>query len=128
MMKRYQRICDRVATMSEDELATWRDSVETMTRRLVDLGRDAQKGDLDEIRYVHRQVENIRHDQMDLDDPVLIREIDQLLGEVMELLNNAETESRQVMDEEDRHLRRCQDLGRGAMGLAEKFKKMETRR
>ena len=128
MTNRFERITERIATMSESELETWRDSVETMTKRLFDLAKDAERGDLDEIRYVHRQVEHIRRDQMDLDDPLLSREMDSILGEVMNLLNNAETESRQVMDEENRHLRRCQDLGRDAKGLADKFKRLESRR
>ena len=116
-----------VTGMTEVDQENWEETLSSIVKRLVEMADEAGHGDLGDIGLVEKQVKNVRQEQMNLDDPVLIRELDGLLSEVMKLLNDAETEIRREQDEGHRHLEKCQDFGRDAKGLSIKFKGLEGR-
>lgn len=126
------RLVKRLAGMSEIEVEDWRDAIDTMASRLDDLAgeltekpEEEEWADLDSVARWGKQVER---EQINLDDEVLFREVNVLMGDVARVLNEAEGIRRWWEDERRKRDQRCEKVAREARDLAAKFKAMKGRR
>lgn len=108
---RVSKIASRiVASMSQVEQEDWSDSVENLSSSLSDLSGDLNKGDLSSFRLVEKWFKGIQSLRRNLDDPSLIRSLDEAISETAKVLNGVESEKRRQEDEAHRVLSRCKEL------------------
>lgn len=128
MKTRFERIASRmVQGMTDFEKESWEDQLHLFVGELDTLADEMDETDLGGIGGVERGVAKLRRDQKNLDNPVLDREVDELTGEVMRLLNEAEGESRRHEDEAKRYEGKCKEMGAKARDLMARFKNLEGR-
>ena len=116
------------ASMSSDEVADWKDAITIFVTDLKMFGDNIADGDFSDLNDLVRQMSDVRKEQINLDDEVLDRDVDNGLELVVRMLNEVESERRRWEDEERKHRDRCRDFSRKAKELSAKFKTLEGRK
>lgn len=117
-----------IAGMSEDEVVDWKDAITIFVTDLKMFGDNIADGDFSDLNDLVRQMSDVRKEQINLDDEILDRDVDNGLELVVRMLNEVETERRRWEDEERKHRDRCRDFSRKAKELSAKFKALEGRK
>lgn len=117
-----------IAGMSEDEVADWKDAITIFVTDLKMFGDNIADGDFSDLNDLVRKMSDVRKEQINLDDEILDRDVDNGLELVVRMLNEVETERRRWEDEERKHRDRCRDFSRKAKELSAKFKALEGRK
>jgi hypothetical protein len=119
---------EKTAGMSLDEVADWKDAITIFVTDLKMFGENILEGDFSDLNDLVRQMSDVRKEQINLDDEVLDRDVDNGLELVVRMLNEVESERRRWEDEERKHGDRCRDFSRKAKELSAKFKTLEGRK
>jgi hypothetical protein len=105
----------------------WNHVVDGMVDRLEDLSSEISISKFDNLDAVAGWSKLVEREQIDLYDEVLSREVDELRGELANILNEAESINRWWSDELRKMKQKCQKVSKDMLSLAAKFKKMEKR-